>query len=123
MYLQATKQIQEEQQVLQCMIVNVADAPAHALTQLSLGGLTCVSNKMIKSGGDLLLEFTKVCGTTCKLKQGIPLLSNKVVASDKLRKCFEDCFKSLEIADIVSEKVISSMFTEVSEKIVNAIYI
>ena len=95
----ATKQIQEEQQVLQCMIVNVADAPAHALTQLSLGGLTCVSNKMIKSGGDLLLEFTKVCGTTCKLKQDTPLLSKKVVASDELSKCFKDCLNSLEIAD------------------------
>ena len=67
-----------------------------------MGGLTCVSNKMIKYGGDLLLEFTKVCGT--KLKQDTPLLSKKVVASDELSKCFKDCLNSLEIASLFLRK-------------------
>lgn len=97
------------------LIANDEDELPEAIKQLSQGGLTCVSPKMLKFGGDLLMEFSKRCGK--KFSKDTPHLSSDILKSDALKATFKDC---VDDSDSVSSEVLNTVYSEISMKIINA---
>lgn len=57
-----------------------------SVVAFSQGGLTHVSSKMIKYGGDLLLEFSKACGN--RFQCDIAEISRSIIENEKLYRLF-----------------------------------
>ena len=113
------RKICQELSLLRHMIANKESEyiPSEVL-QLSQEGLTQVSTKMLKYGGDLLMEFSKLCGS--QFTSEVPHLSKTIISSDKLKNTFFECLKNIKSDVEFSKDVSNSIFIEITTKILNA---
>lgn len=120
--VESKEKAKKELSLLRCIVIteDTDDEETSEFLQLSKGGLTVVSSKMVKFGGDLLFEFNHLCGTT--FNSEIPSLCQSIVTSDKLKSTFLECVKNIIGAKSghYSEDVYSAVFTEVTSKIINS---
>ena len=111
---------QQQLKVLQLLIVSDTDEIPDSVARLSQGGLTHVSSKMIKYGGDILLEFSKTCGT--QFNRETAEISQSLVMNDQLKKCFKGCVSSIinDVSINITENIMDNLFIEISCKITNS---
>lgn len=124
--LRLSHDLQQEIKLLKLMTIkNDEKQLSSAVTHLSQGGLTQVCSEMVMYGGEVLLEFSQVCGTRfCK---NTPATAEHITKSERIKEVFKKGFETLvntsnevQSDNHIPEKVMDGLFTGITSKIVHA---
>ena len=109
----------EELKVLNSLVVR--DHLPETVLELSEGGLTMVSSEMVLYGGDVLYEFSKIsCKHGNKSSSELVVMGKEIILNDKVKECFERCVANATSDSNISKRILSTLFCELTNKIVNA---
>ena len=109
----------EELKVLNSLVVR--DHLPETVLELFEGGLTMVSSEMVLYGGDVLYEFSKIsCKHGNKSSSELVVMGKEIILNDKVKECFERCVANATSDSNISKRILSTLFCELTNKIVNA---
>ncbi len=67
---------------------------------------------------DLVLKFSKVCGT--QMSHDTAAISQSLLENDLLRQSFRNCVRWTAIKSSLSDSIVDKLFIEISSKVVNS---